>query len=124
MGVFSDLLKSKNLPEAQILGVSRALEHLTPPDRDLYLKRRKARKEEKKYAEAGAEKPRSGRGITSQSLAKASADRPLPRKVRSKIVKAINTILERRGQEKVKIEQVFGKIGVAKGAPPKKAAKK
>lgn len=124
MGVFSDFLQEKKLGDAQIVWVSRRLERLTPTDRELYLKRKRARKEEKKYEELELAKPHSGRGVSKQALAKARADQPLPRKVRSKITAAINTILTRRGQEAATVEQIFGKVGVAKGAPPKKGKKK
>jgi hypothetical protein len=115
MGVFADFQKEKNLPDAQLTGVSRMLERLSPADRELLRKRQAARKAEKKYSEENLSKPKSGRGITVQALGKARADQPLPRKIRSKIAKAVNTILQRRGQEQVKIDQIFGKVGVAKG---------
>jgi len=123
MGVFSDFVKEKKLPDVQLIGVSGHQERLTPADRELLQKRRAARKAEKKYAEENIAKPKSGRGLSQQALNKAHADQPLPRKIRSKIAAAVNTILERRGQEKAKTEQIFGKIGVAKRVP-KKAAKK
>jgi len=123
MGVFADFVAEKKLPDAQIIGVSNELERLTPSDRDLLLKRHEARKKEKKYDEENIGKPKSGRGVTVLALNKARADQELPRKVRSKITAAINTILKRRGQEEVKVEQLFGKVQVAKGKAPAKGKK-
>jgi hypothetical protein len=124
MSTFSDFLKSKNIPDAQIIGVSNAAESLTPADRILLAKRAEARKAEKKYTEDNIEKPRSGRGVKIESLTEAHEGKALPRKVRSKIVKAINTILTRRGQEAAKIDQIFGKGGLKVGKKPVKAVKK
>lgn len=124
MSTFSDFLKSKNIPDAQLIGVSNQLERLTPADRELLRKREAARKGEKKYTEEGIAKPRSGRGVKQETLVEAHAGKPLARKVRSKILKAVNTILKRRGQEEAKIDAVFGKGGVAVGKKVEKAAKK
>jgi hypothetical protein len=124
MGIFADFLRDKKIPEAQLIGVSNELERLRPEDRELLLKRQAARTAEKKYDEEKIGKPRRGRGVTTQSIARALADQPLARKVRSKLLVAVNTVLERRKQEKVRTEQLFGKVGVAKRSPKKVTKKK
>jgi hypothetical protein len=124
MGVFADFLKNNNIPDAQLVGVSHNLEKLTPEDRTLLWRRAKARKTEKKYDDEGvnaAQKPRSGRGVSAQALNEARSDVPLPRKVRSKIMKTVNLILKRRGKPEAKITDVFGKVTVAVGKKVVKA---
>jgi shikimate 5-dehydrogenase len=126
MGVFADFQKTHNIPDAQIMGVSRAIEKHEPEDRTLLLKRYQARKAEKKYDDESinaAKKPRSGRGVSVQALIKARSDIPLPRKVRSKITKAVNTILKRRGKPEAKITDIFGKVTVTVGKTPVKKKK-
>ena len=74
MGVFADFQKTNNIPDAQIMGVSRTIEKHEPEDRTLLLKRYQARKTEKKYDDESinaSKKPRSGRGVSVQALIKA-----------------------------------------------------
>lgn len=126
MGVFADFQKTNNIPDAQIMGVSRTLEKLEPEDRSLLLRRYQARKTEKKYDDENinaSKKPKSGRGVSVHALDKARADTALPRKVRSKITKAVNTILKRRGKPEAKITDIFGKVTVAVGKTPVKKKK-
>ena len=126
MGVFEDFQKSNNIPDAQIMGVSRTIEKHEPEDRALLLKRYQARKAEKKYDDESinaTKKPRSGRGVSVFSLIKARSDIPLPRKIRSKITKAVNTILKRRGKPEAKITDIFGKVTVTVGKAPVKKKK-
>nr|PZM92381.1 MAG: hypothetical protein DIU72_06635 [Pseudomonadota bacterium] len=119
MGAFSEFIASKGIKDEEILAVSRRLETLRGKDRELLRLRARKRKSapQQSYAEAGIEKPRSGRPLRPVDLEAARNDVPLPRKVRSKILRAVNALLSRKGGGEVTARELFGDV------PSKPAAK-
>lgn len=89
----------------QLLAVSRKLEALRPEDRALKLAKRKGAKEEEKKTVAG--KPRTGRPLTVVALDKIFAGKEVTGPTKTRVLRAINTILERRKQNKVELVALF-----------------
>ncbi|MCP3101350.1 hypothetical protein LZ198_20970 [Myxococcus sp. K15C18031901] len=125
MGIFQQFLNEKHISEATVLRLSRQLEARGDEDRTLTRKRSSKRREKetqgKSYTELGLGKPRSGRGVSAQQLGAALADQPLPRRVRGKLVRAINAALARQGGGTADTQALFGGVAVRSG-PAKKAA--
>lgn len=103
-------LKEKKIDPRRVLAASAKLEKLRPEDRKLRLQRRIASKSEdgakKKEGEAQA-KPRSGRPVTDRALAAALAGKPLSGPAKTRILRAVNHILEQKKQEKVDLRALF-----------------
>lgn len=120
MGTFSDFLESKGLKDEDILRRSQRLESLRSKDRDLRrlreTKRRKA--PQQSYEEAGIEKPRSGRPLRKEHLEAARNDVPVPGPVRTKIVRAVNALLTKNGDE-VTAPALFGQVPGKQGKKPR-----
>ncbi len=123
MGIFQQFLNDKQLDTRAISRVSARIEAHSDGDRLLthkrWAKRRNKDTQGKSYAELGIDKPKSGRGVSEQQLLAALADRPLPPKVRGKIVRAVNALLTRKGGEPVAPAALFGDIKPRAGAKAK-----
>jgi len=117
LGTFSEFIASKGIKDEDILAVSRYLESLRGKDRELLRLRALKRKNNPQlsYADAGIEKPRSGRPIRRPHLDAAKNDVPLPRPVRSKILRAVNALLARQGAT-VTARELFGNVPSKQGA--------
>ncbi|MFO0601423.1 MAG: hypothetical protein U0228_39345 [Myxococcaceae bacterium] len=134
MGTFQTFLSSKSITPKQIAITSKRIETFDDASRLLMGKRftKRASKEDaaKKYAELNIGKPAQfGRGVSQKQVEAASKDVPVARKVRSKILKAVNVILTKKGQPAADMKALFegtkhraGKKPVAeeKKAPGKK----
>lgn len=105
---FSEFLEGKKIDPRRVASASRALEKLRPEDRALKLKKRNG-----KAAEGGAEKaeagpkPRSGRPVTSQLLKKAIDGKPLTGPGKTRLLRAVNRVLEQKKQDRVDIRALF-----------------
>lgn len=105
---FSEFLEGKKIDPRRVASASRALERLRPEDRALKLKKRSA-----KPAEGGGEKseagpkPRSGRPVTEQLLHKAMEGKPLTGPGKTRLLRAVNRVLEQKKQEPVDIRALF-----------------
>jgi hypothetical protein len=99
-------LTSKKIDQRQVLVVSKHLEGLRPEDRAIKLSKRKGKEGEKKE-NASTEKPRSGRPLSAVQLAKIFAGKPVPGPAKTRVLKAVNTILERKKQDKVTLADLF-----------------
>lgn len=121
MGQFADFLNQKGLEPKQILLVSQRLECVRDEDRIL-MRRREARRREnpgKSYEELGIAKPRSGRPLRPGHIEAALADKPIPGPVRSKVVRAVNFLLQKKGQEPVRAPDIFGNVPGKQGKKPR-----
>ncbi|HEX8536582.1 MAG TPA: hypothetical protein VF664_03905, partial [Cystobacter sp.] len=85
-------------------------------------KRRDKEKQGKPYAELGIGKPKSGRGVSEQQVHAALEDKPLPPKVRGKLVRAVNAVLSKKGGSAVTFQALFGEVAAQKGAAVKAKA--
>ena len=80
---------------------------------------------DKKYAELSIAKPTQyGRGVSEKQLALAAKDLLVTRKVRGKILKAVNTILTKKSQPATDMKTLFEGVKARVGKKPEVAAKK
>lgn len=107
---FSEFLTSKKIDPRRVLIASKKIESLRPADRTVRLTERKIRKSEDPPAKKEGEKrtkPRSGRPVTQRSINAALAGQPITGPQKTRILRAINRILEQRKQEPVGIKALF-----------------
>jgi hypothetical protein len=105
---FSQFIASKKLDPRRILAASHQLEKLNPEDRLIKLKKRIARGAES--AEGAAKetrKPRSGRPVTRRALDAAMQGGQISGPTKTRLLKAVNHLLEQKKQEKVDLRQLF-----------------
>jgi hypothetical protein len=106
---FAQFLTDKKIDPRRIAAASRELERLRPEDRAKRLARRNAKKSDTKPAE-GAEKPtkpRSGRPATSRVLAAASAGKPISGPAKTRLLRAVNRLLEQKKQTTTDLKSLF-----------------
>ena len=121
-------LTEKKIDRRQLLAVSKDLESLRPEDRAIRLARRvggaKAAEGEKKddAAKKDTRKPRSGKPVTHAALGKIFAGKPVSGPTKTRVLRAINAILERKKQSKVELAAIFDPAAAA--AKKKKKAEK
>ncbi len=105
---FSEFLEGKKIDPRRVAAASQALEKLRPEDRALRLKKRNSRS-----AEGGAEKteagpkPRSGRPVTPQLLRNAIEGKPVTGPAKTRLVRAVNRVLEQKKQDPIDIRALF-----------------
>jgi hypothetical protein len=107
---FAQFIATRKLDPRRILAESHRLEKLKPEDRVIRLNKRRARK-------AGAEgdasavketrKPRSGRPVTQRALDAAVQGGELSGATKTRILRAVNHLLELKKQEKVALRELF-----------------
>lgn len=123
MGTFKQFLDEKQLKPETLVRLSGQLEARAEDDRKLAKqrsdKRRDNEKKTKPYAELGIGKPKSGRGVSVQQVTAALEDKPLPPKVRGKLVRAVNAVLSKKGGQPVDSQALFGEVPVRKGTAAK-----
>src|SRR5678815_5496992 len=107
---FEAFLKDKKIDPRRIVAASTHIEKLRREDRTIRLERRLARKSEegakKKEGETPA-KPRSGRPVTNRAIAAALAGKEISGPAKTRILRAINRILEQKKQGAVDIRALF-----------------
>jgi hypothetical protein len=124
MSRFSELLTNEKIDPRRLLIASAAIERLRPEDRRArFLKRNKkagdAPPAEKTEGEvAPATKPRSGRVITRETLRRAQEGLPLSGPEKTRLVRAVNRVLEQKKKETVDVRKLFPSDGSKKAAQP------
>lgn len=105
---FSQFITSKKLDPRRILAASHSIETLTLEDRRIKLAKRDGKKE---GADAAAKKedrkPRSGRAVTPRALDAALKGGTISGPTKSRILRAVNHLLEQKKHEKVDIKTLF-----------------
>ncbi len=106
---FSKFLTAKKLDARRILAASHKLESLTVEDRTIRLNKRRARKTEGGGDAATKEtrKPRSGRPVTPRAFEAAMTGGSVSGPTKTRLLKAINMLLEQKKQEKVDLKTLF-----------------
>jgi hypothetical protein len=105
-----DFLKEKKIDTRRIVVASVELERLRLEDRKIKLAKRAARKSEdpvKKKEGAASKKPRSGRPVTHESLAAAFAGKNISGPQKTRILRALNHVLELKKHEKIELAAIF-----------------
>ena len=107
---FADFLDAKKIDTRRLLSQSRALEGLQPEDRAIRLAKRLARGGA--AAEGGetkkeTRKPRSGRPVTRRAIHAALWGKFISGPTKTRILKAVNALLELKKAEKVDLKALF-----------------
>ncbi|MBL8742899.1 MAG: hypothetical protein JNK04_17440 [Myxococcales bacterium] len=108
---FGDFIKEKKLDARRIIAASAKIEKLRPEDRKIRLQKKAA----KANAAAGKEvakgegpsKPRSGRPVTNRALDAALAGKELTGPQKTRILRAVNAILEQKKAGTVELSALF-----------------
>ena len=108
---FSDFLKEKKIDPRRIIAASAKIEKLRPEDRAAKLAKRQA----KAKAAAGGEadksappaKPRSGRPVTQRAIDTAVAGKPLSGPQKTRMLRAVNALLEQKKGSAVELSALF-----------------
>ena len=104
----SQFLSSKKIDPRRVLAASHALETLTLEDRKIKLAKRAGKKAEGDAAGAKeTRKPRSGRPVTPRAMDAALKGGTVSGPTKSRILRAVNHLLEQKKQEKVDLKQLF-----------------
>lgn len=124
MGTLKSFLDSKGITEQQLVTVSRRIETNDEPTRALLVKRAGKRRGKetatKKYAELDIAKPKTlGRGVSHQQLSAAVNDRPVSKRVRTKILRAVNTVLGSKKDAAAEMKTIFEGVTARAGKKPK-----
>ncbi len=114
-------LKEKKIDVRRILAASAELERLRREDRGIRWTKRTARKGEdadakKKAAEL---KPRTGRPITQRAIDAVFAGKQVAGPVKTRILRAVNHLLEQKKQEKIELAAIFEPTARPKAEKPK-----
>src|SRR5262249_30765144 len=107
---FEDFLKEKKIDPRRILVASAEIERLRLQDRKIRRAKRAARKSEdaaKKKEGLAAEKPRSGRPVTSEAISAAFAGKNVSGPQKTRILRALNVVLEQKKLEKIELAAIF-----------------
>jgi hypothetical protein len=123
MGTFQTFLSEKSITPRQIAITSRRIETFDDASRALMQKRWGKRKnkenDKKKYAELDIGKPaQHGRGVSEKQIVAATKDLAVARKVRSKILRAVNVILTKKGQPAADTKVIFEGTKARAGKKP------
>ncbi|APR99277.1 hypothetical protein [Pajaroellobacter abortibovis] len=103
---FSDFITAEKLDPRRILVVSHKLESLTPQDRLMKLKKRQGKKQEGGTSTEIA-KPRSGRPVSLRAIHAAMHGGELKGPTKTRIVRAVNFLLEQKKKETVELKTLF-----------------
>lgn len=102
----AEFLKNNKIDPRRIRVASRELEKLRPEDRALKLKKRLSKAAEAAKGEAGP-KPRSGRPVTAPLLDRALTGKAVGGPEKTRILKAVNRVLEQKKKDPVDIRALF-----------------
>src|SRR5258706_5890783 len=101
----ADFIASKKVDARRILAASHKLETLHREDRTIKLAKRTKKEGEEKSKET--RKPRSGRPITPRAFDAALTGGAISGPTKTRILRAVNYILEQKKQEKVELKTLF-----------------
>ncbi len=107
---FAQFIAAQKLDPRRILAESHRLEKLQPEDRIIRLNKRRARKAGSEGDASVAKetrKPRSGRPVTPRALHAAVRGAELSGATKTRILRAVNHLLELKKQEKVDLRVLF-----------------
>lgn len=120
MTKLADFLKENGITTEELVKRSKALESHHIADRALMVKRQNARKDKKPYGELSLDKPKGlGRPIGPDALKKVLDGAPVPRLVRKKVVRAVNSALATAKKEAVDTRALFADVKSRKGKKKK-----
>jgi len=105
----SDYLQKHKIDARRIVAASKGVERLQPEDRKVRLAREQAKGGDETAKELAAKKRRSGRSVTKPTIDRAIAGKPLPRRTRSRVLRAVNAVLalKSKGKTEAKVADLF-----------------
>ncbi len=106
---FAQFLQDNKIDARRLIVASSEIEKLRPEDRKLKLLKRQVKSGKATIAE-GAEKPgkpRSGRPVTPQLIASASAGKPVSGPGKTRLLRAVNKLLELKKKSPVELKAIF-----------------
>lgn len=108
MSKLGDYLKTNKIDARRVLSTSRAIEKQTADDAKLLAQKAlmKAGKKDKDEAVLKA-KPHSGRPVTQPMIDRALEGKPVPGPVKTRIVRAVNTLLTAKKKSAIKLQDLF-----------------
>ncbi|MEM1032400.1 MAG: hypothetical protein AAF928_08070 [Myxococcota bacterium] len=112
-------LADQGIDQRRLLIASKHLEKLRSEDRRIKLAQAKARKSDDGKLPEGLGKPRSGRPVTAVGLGAALEGKRVSGPMRTRILRAVNRILEQKKKDPVTLDVLFD---VPKQNPPKPKA--
>ena len=104
---FAGFLASKKLDRRRIVAASRKLEAFRPEDRAIKLRKRQARAAAEGGPPPEKAKPRSGRPVTGRAIDAALVGKPISGPTKTRLLKAINHLLEQKKQEAIDLKALF-----------------
>jgi len=104
---FSEFLQAQKIDPRRLAAASAQIERLRPEDRSVKLAKRQAKASENKVEGEKPAKPRSGRPITSRLLAQALGGKAVPGPGKTRLLRAVNRVLEQRKKDPVDLRTLF-----------------
>jgi hypothetical protein len=106
---FAQFLQDNKIDARRLLAVSGRIERLRPQDRKLKFAKRQSKGEgaPKTEGETKPEKPRSGRPVTPRLIDAASNGKPVAGPAKTRLLRAVNHILEQQKKKPVELKTVF-----------------
>lgn len=109
---FATFLKDNKIDPRRLLVTSRRIERLGPTDRKIKLEKRKAKANPGAAAAAEGEKqapakPKSGRPVTPRLLAAATEGKPVTGPAKTRLLRALNSVLEQKKKSAVDLRAIF-----------------
>jgi hypothetical protein len=109
---FAKYLKDNQIDSRRLIAASRELERLRPEDRKKKLERRREKAAQASAAPGTAaksaiEKPRSGRSLTPKTIEAASAGKPLSGTQKTRVLRAVNRVLEQKKKDPADLRALF-----------------
>jgi hypothetical protein len=105
----SDYLQKHKIDARRVVAASKGIERLQPEDRKIRLAREQAKGGDETAKELAAKQRRSGRSVTRPTIERAVAGKPLTRKARGRITRAVNAVLalKSKGKTEAKASDLF-----------------
>jgi hypothetical protein len=109
---FFEFLGNEKIDPRRLIAASRQIERLRPEDRQIRLQKRLSRSADAAPAPADGEKKevakrRSGRTITPRLLQVVEAGGPVSGPQKTRLLRALNRVLEQKKKEPVDLRKVF-----------------
>ena len=125
MGTLKTFIDSKSITPKAITVASRRVEAGGNEARSAQSARTKKRrlKMDKPYAELNLVKPKSDRALSEAQVAAAVNDKPIPKKVRAKVLRAVNALLATKKQAAVDMKALFEGSTIKPGKKAKEVVK-
>ncbi len=102
-----EFLTAQKIDQRVLVAVSSDVESLRPEDRALRLVRKRGAKEEGDKKPAAGKKGRSGKPVNVTTLSKIFAGKPVSGATKTRVLRAVNAVLERRKKDKVELAALF-----------------